>query len=75
MAPDPSFLLGEHNARLNTIEERLERVDANVSYLVQRETVRDTKERQQSIYLASAGGFLGAILAFVASVVKDWLAR
>ncbi|MCC2626380.1 MAG: hypothetical protein K0S14_30 [Thermomicrobiales bacterium] len=75
MATDPTFLLGEYGARLSALEASVTKIDQNVEYLVQRETVRDTKEKQTKVVIASAGGFLGAIFAFVASILKDWLVR
>jgi hypothetical protein len=75
MATDPTFLLGEYGARLDSLEASVSRIDSNVSYLVQRETIRDTREKQQKVYLATAGGFLGAVFAFLASVVKEWVLK
>lgn len=75
MAHDPSFLLGEYGARLDSLEQTVSRMDKNIEYLVSRETIRDTKEKQTKVLLATAGGFLGAIFAFIASVVKEWMLR
>ncbi len=75
MATDQSFLLGEHSARLAALELTVGKIDRNVDYLVGRETVRATRERQTRAIIATAGGFLGAVVAFLASVVKEWLLR
>lgn len=75
MAPDSSFLLGEYGARLDALEGSVSRIDKNVNYLVERETVRDTREKQRAIYLATTGGFLGAIFAWAASIAKELMLR
>lgn len=75
MASDQSFLLGEHSARLAALESGVAKIDKNVDFLVEREIARATRETQQKVYLATAGGFLGAVVAFLASVVKEWLLR
>lgn len=75
MAPDSQFMLGEHSARLAALEASVLKIDKNVDFLVERETARATRETQQKVYLATAGGFLGAVVAFVASIVKEWLLR
>lgn len=75
MEPEHLMLLGQHGARLTNVEESVRRIDQNVAFLVTRETERATRERQQKLYLTTAGGFIGAVFAFIASVVKDWLVR
>jgi hypothetical protein len=75
MPADPSYLLGEYGARLNSLEAQVNRIDHNVAFLVTRETERATKEKQTKLILASAGGFFGAVIAFVASILKDWVVR
>lgn len=70
---DPSFLLGEYGARLGTLEEHVRRIDHNVAFLVTRETERATSERHAKAVLATAGGFFGAIFAFIASTLQKWL--
>jgi hypothetical protein len=72
VSPERDFLLGEYGARLDSLEKTVTKIDTNVDYLVQRETIRDTREKQTKLMLAGAGGFLGAILAFVANVAKEW---
>lgn len=73
MATDQAFLLGEYGARLDNLEARVERIDSNVAFLVKCETERGAKERQARAVFATAGGFVGAVLAFVASFLKDWM--
>ena len=75
MASDQSFLLGEYGARLNALEETVAKIDTNVDFLVQRETERGQRERDQKLMLTTAGGFLGAVIAFIASVVKEWFLK
>lgn len=75
MGSDPQFLLGEYGARLDSVEAAVQRIDTNVAYLVTRETERVAREKQTKLILTTAGGFLGAVIAFLASVVKDWLVR
>jgi hypothetical protein len=75
MGSDSQFLLGEYGARLDNLEATVGRMDKNIMYLVERETVRGERERQTKWLLTTAGGFVGAIVAFVASILKDWIVQ
>jgi hypothetical protein len=63
------FTLGAHSARLDSIEARLTSIDGKLDTLVAAENQRKGSWRTA----AAAGGFMGAVLAFAADLVKGYL--
>jgi hypothetical protein len=75
MATDPSFLLGEYGARLDNLEMSVGRIDKNVQFLVQRETIRDTKEQSTRVMLTKVAAAVAAVVAFLVGVVQKMVVQ
>lgn len=75
MATDPTFLLGEYGARLDSLEKSVTRIDANVSYLVQRENDRSGRERRSQKAIATLGGVVGSIVMLLLGALKEWVLK
>jgi len=68
---DSAFTLGEHTEAIKGLQSDVGEIKADVKALL----AEKNKRKGERIALATAGGFVGAVAAFAANMVKIWLAK
>lgn len=68
-------MLGSYGARLDEIEEKVDRIQLTLDGISIDLAVKRGASQVERRILVTAGGFAGAVLAFLGEWLKSWLTR